>query len=138
MKVKVGDTEYDNGGNGFVVSDKVVFQQRDSCYDANSKTVTVYGAVSSSISSPNVTLEVYDRRPRVGAIIPGLYKESATMQKSNDYRIDGYDLYKGTFTYTTYEGGEFSVAAYSNGQRYADDFKMTSLFNGTDCSTNRN
>ena len=133
MTVKVGNTEYNNGGNGFAVSDKVVFQQKDSCYDANSKTATVYGAVSSSIASPNVTLEVYDRRARIGSIIPGLYKDSVAMEKSNDYTITGYDLYKGTYTYTTTDGGEFSVAAYSNGQRYADDFKLTSLYDGVDC-----
>ena len=129
---KVGETMYTNGGNGFEISDKVVFQQQQSCYDSSTKMLTVYGVVSTSIENPNVELEVVDMRPRIGAIIPGLYKETVKMTKvTNGMKYTGYDLYMGKFTYTTTAGGEFSVAAYSGGKRYADDFKKTSLFNGT-------
>ena len=134
--VKVGEKMFTNGGNGFEISDKVVFQQQQSCYDASTKMLTVYGVVSMSIENPDVELEVVDMRPRIGAIIPGLYKETVKMTKvTNGMKYTGYDLYKGTFTYTTTAGGEFSVAAYSGGKRYADDFKMTSLFSGTCVST---
>lgn len=135
MFVKVGDTLYDNGGKGFEISDKVVFQQQESCYDSQTKTLTVYGAVRTSIANPDVELEVVDMRPRIGAIIPGLYKEKVKMTMVTDpnLKLNGYDLYMGTYTYTTSDGGEFSIAAYSNGKRYADDFKMTSLYTNVKC-----
>ncbi|KAF8691568.1 hypothetical protein AX14_002793 [Amanita brunnescens Koide BX004] len=137
MFVTVGDTMYDNGGKGFEISDKVVFQQQDSCYDSDTKTVTVYGAVRTSISNPDVGLEVVDMRARIGSIIPGLYKDTVKMTKVTDANVKlyGYDLYKGAYTYTTSDGGEFSVAAYSNGKRYADDFKKTSLYTNVTCKT---
>jgi hypothetical protein len=132
--VKVRDTMFTNGGNGFEISDKVVFQQQQSCYDSSTKMLTVYGAVSTSIQNPTVDLELVDMRPRIGSIIPGLYKDTVKMTKvTNGKMYTGYDLYKGTYTYTTTDGGEFSVAAYSGGKRYADDFKMTSLYNGVSC-----
>jgi len=132
--VKVGDMMYTNGGNGFKISDKVVFQQQQSCYDSSTKMLTVYGVVSKSIENPDVELEVVDMRPRIGAIIPGLYKDSVKMTKvTNGKMYTGYDLYKGTYTYTTTDGCEFSIAANSGGKRYADDFKKTILFDGTNC-----
>ncbi|KAF8627887.1 hypothetical protein AX14_011297 [Amanita brunnescens Koide BX004] len=133
MFVTVGDTMYDNGGKGFEISDKVVFQQQDSCYDWSTKTVTVYGVVRSSIANPDVELEVVDMRARIGSIIPGLYKDTVKMTKVTDVNVNGYDLYKGAYTYTTSDGGEFSIAAYSNGKRYADDFKKTSLYTNVTC-----
>ncbi|KAK2464444.1 hypothetical protein APHAL10511_003592 [Amanita phalloides] len=136
MNVMVGDKLYDNAGHGFQIADQVVFQQADSCYVPSTKTVTVYAAVSKSISTAEVKLEVYDLRPRLMSIIPGLYKDSVNMVKVTDpaYSINGYDLYSGTYAYTTEAGGEFSVAAYAAGKRYADDFKKTSLYNGSACA----
>ena len=74
-------------------------------------------------------------RPRIGAIIPGLYEETVKMTLVTDpnLKLHGYDLYMGRYTYTTTDGGEFSIAAYSNDKRYADDFKKTSLYTNVTC-----
>ncbi|KAF8633043.1 hypothetical protein AX17_004692 [Amanita inopinata Kibby_2008] len=135
FNVDVQGQRYDNGGNGFRIQDQVVFQQADSCFNSQTRVLNVYGVVSTRLRNPRVSLEVFDKRPRISSIVPGLVKDSVRMERvtNPNFSIRGYNLYQGSYTYTTSAGGEFSVVAVSGGRRIADEYKKTTLYNGVTC-----
>ncbi|PFH45731.1 hypothetical protein AMATHDRAFT_43976, partial [Amanita thiersii Skay4041] len=104
-------TVHDNAGHGFPMSDRVVFQQAESCFDPATKTVTVIGAVSNKIRNPQVTMSVFDRRPQQSSLIPRLVKDNVRMRRVTGNAPKGYTLFRGQYTYTLEEGGEFSIIA---------------------------
>ncbi|KAF8630715.1 hypothetical protein AX17_005356, partial [Amanita inopinata Kibby_2008] len=118
FNIDVNGKRYDNAGRSFHVQDSVVFQQANSCYNAATMMLTIYGAIKNNIHRPRVTLEVYDKCPHIGSIVPGLVQDSVRMEHVRDssMSIHGYRLYRGTYTYTTSDGGEFSVVAHSWGR----------------------
>ncbi|KAF8633067.1 hypothetical protein AX17_004685 [Amanita inopinata Kibby_2008] len=123
-----GTKQYTNGGDHFPMSDNVIIQLGQSCFNSQTRILTVVAAVRNTISS-TATLEIIDKVPRQSVIVPALVSKSVAMTALQSATASnlGYTLFSGTYTYTLPDGGEFSVSAIdSTGTRWADEYKFSS------------
>lgn len=89
-------TTFDNNGNGFIISDTVLFQRPQSCLDGNGR-LTAIAAVRKG-SESNATLTVVVKNPRESpSVIPSLATVTAPM--ASESTVGSYVLYSATYQF---------------------------------------